>query len=58
LKYHTATRAAVLQLAVPVIAAVGGVVLLAESAGMRLAISAFLILGGIGVSIASRSRAR
>jgi drug/metabolite transporter (DMT)-like permease len=58
LKYHTATRAAVLQLAVPVIAAVGGVVLLAESAGMRLAISAFLVLGGIGVSIASRSRAR
>jgi drug/metabolite transporter (DMT)-like permease len=58
LKFHTATRAAVLQLAVPVIAAVGGVLLLAESAGMRLAISAFLILGGIGVSIASRSRAR
>lgn len=56
LKYHTATRAAVLQLSVPVIAAVGGVVLLAETAGMRLAISALLILGGIGVSIASRSR--
>ena len=56
LKYHTATRAAVLQLAVPVIAAVGGVLLMAETAGWRLAVSAVLILGGIGVSVASRSR--
>jgi drug/metabolite transporter (DMT)-like permease len=54
LKYHTATRAAVLQLAVPVIAALGGIVLMAESAGWRLAVSAVLILGGIGISIASR----
>ena len=56
LKYHTATRAAVLQLAVPVIAAVGGVLLLSETAGVRLFVAALLILGGIGVSIASRSR--
>ena len=58
LRYHTATSAAVLQLAVPVIAAVGGVVLLAETASVRLAISAILILSGIGISIVLRPRSR
>ncbi len=51
LKYHTATRAAVLQLAVPVIAAVGGVVLLSETASRRLLTSAVLVLGGIMLAI-------
>lgn len=51
LKYHTSTRAAVLQLAVPIIAALGGVVLLSEEATVRLAISAILILGGILLAI-------
>jgi drug/metabolite transporter (DMT)-like permease len=51
LKYHTATRAAVLQLAVPVIAAVGGVILLAETATRRLLIAAVLVLGGILLAI-------
>lgn len=50
LKYHSATRAAVLQLAVPIIAAFGGILLLAESAGIRLLIASILILGGIGLS--------
>jgi drug/metabolite transporter (DMT)-like permease len=50
----TATRAATAQLAVPVIAAVGGVVLLSEQLSLRLAISAVLILGGIGIAIAGR----
>jgi len=54
LKYHTATRAAVLQLAVPVIAAGGGILFLAESADLRLVIAAALILGGIGLTIAGR----
>lgn len=51
LKFHTATRAAVLQLSVPVIAALGGILLLAESVSMRLLVSAVLILGGISAVI-------
>lgn len=54
LKYHTATRAAVLQLAVPVIAATGGVVLLSESADLRLLVASVLVLGGISLAIAGR----
>ncbi len=51
LKFHTSTRAAVLQLAVPVIAAAFGILLLDEVATVRLAIAAALILGGIGLTI-------
>jgi drug/metabolite transporter (DMT)-like permease len=50
LKYHTSTRAAVLQLAVPVIAAVLGIVMLGEIASMRLGIAGALILGGIALT--------
>ncbi len=56
LRYHTATRAAVLQLAVPLIAAAAGAVLLAEPATMRLAVAALLILGGIAAAIAGRRK--
>ncbi len=51
LKFHTATRAAVLQLSVPAIAALGGVVFLTESVSMRLILASLLILGGIGLVI-------
>jgi drug/metabolite transporter (DMT)-like permease len=54
LKHHTATRAAVLQLAVPLIAAAGGILLLDESATLRIAVAAALILGGIALTIAGR----
>ena len=54
LKYHTPTRAAVLQLSVPVIAAAGGVLLLAETASVRLAIAGALILVGIGLTLVGR----
>ncbi len=56
LKHHTSTRAAVVQLAVPVIAAFGGVLLLAEAATSRLLIASVLILGGIGLTISGRKR--
>jgi drug/metabolite transporter (DMT)-like permease len=56
LKQHTPTRAAVLQLSVPVIAAVGGIFLLAETASIRLLIAAALIRGGIGLSLIHRTR--
>ena len=54
LKYHTSTRAAVLQLAVPVIAAVFGIVLLGENATATLGIASLMILGGIGLTLAGR----
>ena len=50
----TATRAAIVQLAVPVIAAAGGIVVLAEAPTVRLAIASVLILGGVGGAILAR----
>jgi drug/metabolite transporter (DMT)-like permease len=46
----TATRAAIVQLAVPVIAASGGVLFLQEAISVRLVLSALMILGGIAVA--------
>jgi drug/metabolite transporter (DMT)-like permease len=43
----TATRAAVIQLSVPVIAAAGGVLLLGEAISTRLVVSTVAILGGV-----------
>lgn len=43
----SATQAAVVQLAVPVIAAFGGVAFVSEKISMRLTISSLLIIGGI-----------
>ena len=54
LKHHTSTRAAVFQLAVPVIAAFGGVLLLSEEMTPRLLIAAALILGGIAMTVLGR----
>ncbi len=56
LKFHTSTRAAVLQLSVPLIAAVFGVILLGEAATTTLAVAGVMILGGIGLTIAGRQR--
>jgi drug/metabolite transporter (DMT)-like permease len=47
----TATRAATVQLAVPVLAAIAGVVVLSEAISFRLTLSAVAILGGIGLAI-------
>jgi drug/metabolite transporter (DMT)-like permease len=52
----TATRAAVVQLSVPVLAAWGGVVLLGEDVSLRLLLAAALILGGIALAIAGRRK--
>ena len=46
-----ATQAATLQLAVPVIAAVGAIILLGESANLRLILASVAILLGIGLVI-------
>jgi len=47
----TATRAATLQLAVPVLAAIGGVIVLCEAVSLRLVISSVVILGGVGLAV-------
>jgi drug/metabolite transporter (DMT)-like permease len=56
LKGLTATRAAVVQLAVPVIVALGGVAFIGEPLTVSLAVSGTLILGGIAIVISGRSR--
>jgi drug/metabolite transporter (DMT)-like permease len=52
----TATRAATVQLSVPVIAAWSGVVFLAEDVSARLVIAGMLILGGIALAVTSRGK--
>lgn len=42
------------QLSVPVIAAVGGWLFLGEVVSLRLSVAAFLVLGGIGLFILSK----
>lgn len=50
------TRAATVQLSVPVIAAWSGVVFLAEHVSARLVFAGILILGGIALSLSSRAK--
>jgi drug/metabolite transporter (DMT)-like permease len=52
----TATRAGIVQLSVPVVAAVGGVMLLGEHPTSRLAIASCAILGGIALATLNASR--
>jgi len=55
----TATRAATVQLTVPIIAAIGGIVLLAESVTLRLFVASVAVLGGVYLTIGeSRQRAQ
>lgn len=51
LRHLSAMRAAIVQLAVPVIAALGGVALLGEKLSWHLAVSSMMILGGIVLAI-------
>lgn len=54
----TASRAATVQLSVPVIAAVGGVLLLAEPPTLRLVLASAATLGGIAIVLAQKTRRR
>lgn len=54
LKNLSAARAATVQLAAPVLAAFGGVLLLDEVLTLRLSGTAVLILGGIGLAVVAR----
>lgn len=51
----TATRAAVVQLSVPVLAAAGGGLVLSEEISLRLLVAMALILGGIATALAGRA---
>jgi len=51
----SATQAAVLQLLVPVIAALGGVIFVSESITFRLSVSAAMVLGGILMVVLGKS---
>jgi drug/metabolite transporter (DMT)-like permease len=52
----TVTQAAVAQLSVPVIAALGAVALLGETLGLRLAVSGAAVLAGVGIVLSARAR--
>lgn len=52
----TATRAAAVQLSVPVIAALGGIMFLDETVSVRLAVASLATLGGIALVIGDRTR--
>ena len=56
LRFHTATRAAILQLSVPLLTAVVGVVFLSEEIALRLIVAALLILGGIALAIFGKKK--
>jgi drug/metabolite transporter (DMT)-like permease len=56
LRRVTATRAAVVQLTVPVLAAAGGVIFLGETISSRLVVSAMIVLGGISLALVGRER--
>jgi drug/metabolite transporter (DMT)-like permease len=53
-----ATSAATVQLSVPVIAALGGILFLGEPVTLRLAVTSVAILGGIGLFILEKQHAR
>jgi len=50
------SRAAIVQLAVPPLAAAGAVLALGERFGVRLAVASLLVLGGIALAFAARRR--
>ncbi len=52
----TAAQAAIVQLSVPPLAALGAVALLGEALGARLIVSGAAVLGGIAVALAARRR--
>ena len=56
LPYLTATHAATVQLTVPVIAAIGGVILLSEPVTLRLIIASITVLGGVYLTILKVNR--
>ncbi|MFP2933163.1 EamA family transporter, partial [Pyxidicoccus sp. 3LG] len=55
LPHLTATRAAIVQLSVPVLAAVGGVLLLGEVVTLRLALAGGALLAGVLLALSAKA---
>jgi drug/metabolite transporter (DMT)-like permease len=58
LRYLSATRAALVQLSVPVLAASGGAAFLSESVTLRLVVASVVILGSISLGLVGQPRRR
>jgi drug/metabolite transporter (DMT)-like permease len=56
LKNLSATRAAIIQLSVPLFAGIGGLILLGEPWTARFAIASIFILGGVAIAIVGKAR--
>ncbi|HEU4689097.1 MAG TPA: DMT family transporter [Vicinamibacterales bacterium] len=56
LRQLSATRASLVQLLVPVLAAAGGVVVLSETLSLRLVLSAAIVIGGIALALTANER--
>ena len=56
LPYITTVRAALVQLSVPVIAAIGGIIFIGEAVSVRFMLSCLLVLGGIALAISFKQR--
>ena len=52
----TATRAATVQLPVPVLAAIGGVIFMSENVSLRLLLATTVILGGVALALLGRAQ--
>ncbi len=57
LPHQPAARAAAVQLSVPAIAALGGILFIGEALSLRLVLASLLILGGIGIVLTQRHTA-
>jgi drug/metabolite transporter (DMT)-like permease len=56
LRHLTTTRAAIVQIPVPLLTAIGGVIFLSEAVSFRLVVASVLILGGVGLAIVTHNR--
>jgi drug/metabolite transporter (DMT)-like permease len=56
LRHLSATRASLVQLLVPVLAAAGGIVVLSETLSVRLILSAAIVIGGIALALSANER--
>ena len=54
----TSATAAIAQLSVPILAALGGIAMLGEDLTLRFAIAALIVLGGIGLSVTGARKPR
>ena len=55
LRRITTTQAAVVQLLVPVLAAIGGIIFISETLSLRLVVASSLILGGVAAAVLKRA---